>query len=322
VYNIKGLANKKGESKMKKVGYIYDDIYLKHDTGLGHPESPQRLISINKYLEPLKEKLILIKPRKATAKEITLIHDTYYPQEIMDFCSAGGGYLDPDTHVGPDSYSAATFAVGSGLEAVDKIKSKEVERVFCAVRPPGHHAEKDKAMGFCIFNNIAITARYAQTKGFNKVFIIDFDAHHGNGTQKAFYDDDTVFYFSTHEYPFYPGTGSKDEKGVGKGYGYTYNVPLPAGSGDDVYIEIYQGVLPPLVKEFNPDIILVSAGYDLHKDDPLTYLEVSTQAIGKIVESILSLKDVPYIFMLEGGYNLEALGEGVKLTIEKMLELS
>ncbi|MGC9119843.1 MAG: histone deacetylase family protein [Sulfurihydrogenibium sp.] len=306
---------------MKKVGYVYDDVYLEHDTGKGHPESPDRLISINKHLEPIKDKLIYIQPRRATVKEITLIHDTYYPQEIMDFCYAGGGYLDPDTGVGPQSYNAAVMAVGAGLEAIDKIKSGEVERVFCAVRPPGHHAEKDKAMGFCLFNNIAIAARYAQLQGFEKVFIIDFDAHHGNGTQKAFYEDDTVFYFSTHEYPFYPGTGSKDEKGAGKGYGYTYNVPLPAGTGDDVYLHVYQEVLPPLIQKFNPDIILVSAGYDLHEDDPLTYLEVTTEGVGSIVEAILKTKNVPFLFMLEGGYNLKALGECVKLTIEKMLEI-
>jgi len=304
---------------VKKVGYFYDDIYLEHDTGIGHPESPERLIYINKYLEPIKDKLIHLKPRRASAKEITLIHDIYYPQEIMDFCAAGGGYLDPDTHVGEYSYEAAVMAVGAGLEAIDNIVNGKIERAFCAVRPPGHHAEKDKAMGFCIFNNIAITARYVQQKGFNKVFIIDFDAHHGNGTQKAFYDDDTVFYFSTHEYPFYPGTGSKNEKGVGKGYGYTYNVPLPAGTGDEVYTEIYSQTLPELVKSFNPDIILVSAGYDLHQDDPLTYLEVSTEGIGTIVENILKSADVPYVFMLEGGYNLNALGESVRLTIEKML---
>ena len=305
---------------MRKVGYIYDNIYLEHDTGLEHPESPERLISINKHLESIKEKLIYLKPKRATAKEITLIHDTYYPQEIMDFCAAGGGYLDPDTHVGEHSYEAAIMAVGSGLTAIDEILNKTIERAFCAVRPPGHHAEKDRAMGFCIFNNIAITARYAQQKGFKKVFIIDFDAHHGNGTQKAFYEDDTVFYFSTHQYPFYPGTGSKDEKGYGKGYGYTYNVPLPINTGDDVYEEIYSQTVPELVKAFNPDIILVSAGYDIHRFDPLAYLNVSTEGIGKIVENILKTADVPFVFMLEGGYNLKALGESVKLTIEKMLE--
>ncbi len=307
---------------MRTVGYFYDDIYLKHDTGHGHPESPERLIYIHKYIKPLSDKLIFLKPRRATVKDLLLVHDTYYPQEIMDFCSAGGGYLDPDTHVGVFSYDAALMAVGAGLEAIDSIIDKKIERAFCAVRPPGHHAEKDKAMGFCIFNNIAVTARYAQQKGFSKVFIVDFDAHHGNGTQKIFYDDDTVFYFSTHEYPFYPGTGSKEEKGVGKGYGYTYNVPLPAGTGDDVYIDIYQNILPKLVKEFNPDIILVSAGYDLHKEDPLTYLEVTTEGIGVIVENILKSADGrPCVYMLEGGYNLTALGESVKLTLEKLLEV-
>ncbi len=306
---------------MRKVGYFYDDIYLKHDTGERHPESPDRLVYINKYIQPLSDRLIFLKPRRVTVKDLLLVHDTYYPQEIMDFTSAGGGYLDPDTHVGVFSYDAALTAVGAGLEAVDNIINGKIDRAFCAVRPPGHHAEKDKAMGFCIFNNIAVTARYAQQKGFNKVFIVDFDAHHGNGTQKIFYDDDTVFYFSTHEYPFYPGTGSKDEKGVGKGYGYTYNVPLPVGSGDDIYIDIYQNTLPNLVKEFNPDILLVSAGYDLHKEDPLTYLEVTTEGIGVIVESILKSAEKPYIFMLEGGYNLNALGKSVKITLEKMLEV-
>lgn len=306
---------------MKKVGYIYDEIFLKHDTGIGHPESPQRLVAINNHLKDLQDKIINITPKRASVREIGMVHDPYYPQEVMDFCSAGGGYLDPDTHVGPDSYDAAVMAVGAGLEAVDRILSGEVDRVFCAVRPPGHHAEYSKAMGFCLFNNIAVAARYAQKKGFEKVFIIDFDAHHGNGTQKAFYEDDTVFYFSTHQYPFYPGTGSKDEKGSGKGYGYTYNIPLPAGTGDKTYIDVYSNILPEVVRKFGPDIILVSAGYDLHQEDPLTYLEVSTEGIGIIVENILKSADVPSIFMLEGGYNLKALGESVRLTIEKMLEV-
>ncbi|RMD47296.1 MAG: histone deacetylase [Aquificota bacterium] len=306
---------------MIKVGYIYDPIYLKHDTGEGHPESPERVKSIDIFLSSIKDKLIHIKPRKATAKEISLVHDTYYPQEIMDLCSAGGTYLDPDTRCSVFSYEAATYAVGAGLEAVDKIKEGKVERVFANIRPPGHHAEYSKAMGFCIFNNIAIAARYAQQKGFEKVFIVDFDAHHGNGTQKAFYEDDTVFYFSTHQYPFYPGTGAAEEKGAGKGIGFTYNVPLPAGTGDETYEDVYSMMLPDLVYHFKPDIIMVSAGYDLHKDDPLTNLQVSTEGIGKIVEYILKTANVPFLFMLEGGYNLTALGESAKLTVEKMLEV-
>ncbi len=304
---------------MGKVGYIYDDIYLKHLTGEGHPESPERLIAIEKEVKELKEKLVNIKPRKATAKEIALVHDIYYPQEIMDLCSAGGTYLDADTRCSVHSYEAATYAVGAGLEAVDKIKEGIIDMAFASVRPPGHHAEYSRAMGFCIFNNIAITARYAQQKGFKKVFIVDFDAHHGNGTQKAFYDDNSVFYFSTHQYPFYPGTGAENERGVGKGLGYTYNVPLPAGTGDETYIGIYNNELPKLIKSFQPEIILVSAGYDLHKDDPLTYLNVSTEGIGKIVEGILNSYNVPFIFMLEGGYNLKALAESVRLTLEIML---
>ncbi len=306
---------------MKKVGYIYDPVYLKHDTGEGHPEKPERVQSIDTFLTSLKDKLIEIKPRKATAKEIALVHDIYYPQEIMDLCSAGGTYLDPDTRCSIFTYEAATYAVGAGLEAVDKIKEGVVERVFANVRPPGHHAEYAKAMGFCIFNNIAIAARYAQNQGFEKVFIIDFDAHHGNGTQKAFYDDDTVFYFSTHQYPFYPGTGSAEEKGTGKGLGFTYNVPLPAGTGDETYEDIYSMILPDLVYHFKPDIIMVSAGYDLHQEDPLTNLEVTTEGIGKIVEYILKTADVPFLFMLEGGYNLTALGESARVTVEKMLDV-
>ncbi|RUM61973.1 MAG: histone deacetylase [Persephonella sp.] len=304
---------------MRKVGFIYDPVYLKHNTGESHPENYKRLISINNHIKPIENKLIHIKPRKAAAKDVALVHDIYYPQEIMDLCSGGGTYLDPDTVCSVFSYEAALYAVGAGLEAVDQIINGNLERVFCSVRPPGHHAEYSKAMGFCIFNNIAITARYAQQKGFEKVFIVDFDAHHGNGTQKAFYEDDTVFYFSTHQYPFYPGTGSKDEKGIGKGYGYTYNIPLPAGTGDEVYIPIYQQELPNLIENFKPDIILVSAGYDLHRLDPLTHLEVTTEGIGEIVKGILHSYKVPFIFMLEGGYHLEALGESVKTTLEKML---
>ena len=306
---------------MKKVGYIFDEIYTKHWVPEGHPEKPDRVLWIDKGIEPLKENLIKIKPRKATAKEIALVHDFYYPQEIMDLCSAGGTQLDPDTHCGIFSYEAAAYAVGAGLEAVDKIKEGVVERVFANVRPPGHHAEHSKAMGFCIFNNIAVAARYAQQKGFEKVFIVDFDAHHGNGTQKAFYENDTVFYFSTHEYPFYPGTGSKDEKGAGKGYGYTYNVPFPAGTGDEEYIRVYSEVLPKLVESFKPDIILVSAGYDLHEDDPLTYLEVSTKGVSEIVKNILKSSNTPFLFMLEGGYNLEALKECAYETVKNMLEV-
>jgi len=215
------------------------------------------------------------------------------------------------------------MAVGAVLEGIDRILKGEFETVFCAVRPPGHHAEYAKAMGFCLFNNIAIGAHYLRKKkGLKKVFIIDFDAHHGNGTQRSFYEDDTVFYFSTHEYPFYPGTGSAEEKGAGKGEGFTLNVPMQAGASDGDYLPVYEELLPKVMKEFSPEFILVSAGYDLHSDDPLTYLNVSTEGVRKIVRSILKVSGelgVPSLFALEGGYNLRALGESVVATVEEML---
>jgi acetoin utilization deacetylase AcuC-like enzyme len=175
-------------------------------------------------------------------------------------------------------------------------------------------------MGFCIFNNIAAGARHAQKIGYKKVFIIDFDVHHGNGTQHIFEADDTVFYFSTHQYPHYPGTGRDSEKGIGKGEGYTYNVPMPGGSGDKEYLYVYQNILPDLVNRFKPDIILVSSGYDIHNNDPLSDIRISDEGIRGIVNSILSCSSNPFVFALEGGYNLSALGESVRITVEEMLK--
>ncbi|MDQ7039237.1 MAG: histone deacetylase [Aquificota bacterium] len=306
-----------------RTGFIYDDVYLRHDYP-DHPERKERLVSVVNHLERegLLKETVSIKPRRATPEEVALNHDTSYIQEIHDFCASGGGFLDPDTYAGEESYEVALTAVGAVLEGIDRIVSGEVDAVFCAVRPPGHHAEYAKAMGFCLFNNIAVGARYARKKGLNKVFIVDFDAHHGNGTQKSFYEDDSVFYFSTHQYPFYPGTGSPQERGAGKGEGYTLNVPMRAGAGDEDYEPVYTKLLPKTVRDFSPDIILVSAGYDLHSDDPLTYLNVSTEGVRKIVRSILrTAKDlgIPVLFALEGGYNLRALGECVVVTIEEMV---
>ncbi|MFN7064618.1 MAG: histone deacetylase, partial [Aquificaceae bacterium] len=216
-----------------KTGFVYDPIYLEHHQR-SHPENKDRLIAIIQELEGkrLLKELQPISPRRATAMEVFLNHDPAYVQEVADFCTAGGGYFDPDTYAVPSSYEVALYAVGGVLQGIDKLLSKEVEAVFCAIRPPGHHAEFAKAMGFCLFNNIAIGAHYLLQRGLERVFIVDFDAHHGNGTQRSFYEDDRVFYFSSHEYPFYPGTGSSQERGAGKGYGYTHNEPLPAGAGD------------------------------------------------------------------------------------------
>ncbi len=306
-----------------KTGFVYDDIYLKHDYP-DHPERKERLISIVNHLESsgLMKEVLPVAPRRAKAEEVALNHDPNYVQEVHDFCKAGGGFLDPDTYANEHSYDVALTAVGGVLEGIDLILKGSIETAFCAVRPPGHHAEYAKAMGFCLFNNVAVGARYLRKKGVDKVFIIDFDAHHGNGTQRSFYQDDSVFYFSTHEYPFYPGTGSAQEKGAGKGEGYTLNVPMQAGAGDEDYRPVYGKLLPKVMEDFSPDFVLVSAGYDLHSDDPLTYLDVSTEGIRMIVKSILKAcrkLGVPSLFALEGGYNLKALGESVGVTVEEML---
>lgn len=303
---------------MRKVGFIYDEIFLKHNTSEWHPEKKERLIWI---LDSLKksgiwEKLIPIKPRKATYDDITLVHFHDYIERIKNFKT---GYLDPDTYMSDESLDTALYAAGAAIEAVERCKNREIDCAFCAVRPPGHHAESNRAMGFCIFNNVAIGARYAQKLGYKKVFIIDFDVHHGNGTQHIFEADNTVFYFSTHQYPHYPGTGRESERGKGKGVGYTYNIPMKAGSGDKEYMYVYQNVLPDLIKKFDPDIILVSAGYDIHKNDPLADIKVSDDGLRGIVHSILTCSSNPFIFSLEGGYDLPSLGEAVRITIEEML---
>lgn len=304
---------------MQRVGFIYDDIFLKHETPQWHPETKERLISIITILRnsDLWSKLIHIKPRMASYEDIALVHTNSYIEKIKNF---GIGYLDGDTYMSKDSLVSALYAAGAITEAIDKCKLGEIDRAFCAVRPPGHHAEADRAMGFCIFNNVAVGARYAQKIGYKKVFIIDFDVHHGNGTQHIFEDDDTVFFFSTHQYPHYPGTGRESERGIKKGHGFTYNVTMQSGSGDKDYLHVYQELLPGLVKNFDPDIVIVSAGYDIRKEDPLASIRISSEGIRGIVQSILTSTNKPVIFALEGGYDLNALGESVKITVEEMMK--
>ena len=302
----------------KKVAYITDSIYLKHNTGSMHPESPQRLNAINQAIEPLKERLIFKSPIAVSENIIESVH-SYEQIEQIQRMSEYGGQIDSDTVCSMDSYDAATMAVGAGIVALDGIKAGEFERAFCAVRPPGHHATPRQSMGFCLFNNIAIAAKYAQKSGYKKVMIIDFDVHHGNGTQDTFWEDDTVFYFSSHQAYAYPGTGAEAHRGEGNGEGYTANFLMMPESGDAELLDIYENDLPPLVEHFDPDIILVSAGYDLHESDPLAQLNVTTEGIRKIVRGILDLRDLPFIFFLEGGYNVNALGENVKVTLEEML---
>lgn len=303
---------------MKKVGFFYDDVFLLHEMPAGHPESKERLVAIveNARQSDLWKGLVHLKPKKAEKDDILLVHTNAYYEKVSKFT----GYYDADTYISPHSVEAARLAAGSVIGAIECCTNGTLERAFCAVRPPGHHAEANRAMGFCIFNNVAIGARYARNSGYKKVFIVDFDVHHGNGTQHIFEEDDTVFYFSSHEYPHYPGTGADSEKGHGKGRGFTYNVPMHYGSGDKEYYTVFHNVLPDLVRNFAPDLILVSAGYDIHVKDPLSGIRVTNEGIRQIVKSILLCRSgTPCVFALEGGYNLAALSESVMITLEELL---
>jgi len=305
---------------MKKVGFVFDEVFLRHEPPVWHPDSPDRLINIIITLKAsgLWPRLIPIKPRRATFEDIARVHTQEYVEKIRNF---GAGELDPDTFLSEGTLDAALHATGAVMESVEWCRRGEIERAFCAIRPPGHHAEANQGMGFCIFNNVAVGARYALSIGYQRVFIVDFDAHHGNGTQHIFEEDDRVFYFSTHQHPYYPDTGKDMERGSGKGLGFTYNVPIQSGSGNKDYLMVYQDILPGLIHRFGPDLVLVSAGYDIHVNDPHANIRVSHEGIHGIVRSILdSCTSCPAVFVLEGGYDLPSLCDSVRITIEEMLK--
>lgn len=304
---------------MNAVGFVYDEILLRHEPPAWHPDSPDRLINIIITLKAagLWERLTHVKPRRATEDDLARVHTREHIARMKAF---GPGEVDPDTFLSGGSFEAALHAAGAVVEAVEQCRRHGLQRLFCAVRPPGHHAEAGSAMGFCMFNNVAVGAAHARAAGFGKVFIVDFDAHHGNGTQHIFEEDDRVFYFSTHQHPYYPDTGKDMERGRGAGEGFTYNVPILAGSGNKEYLAVYQDILPGVVQRFGPDLILVSAGYDIHANDRHANIRVTHEGIHAMVRSILTCADVPVIFVLEGGYDQASLCDSVKITIEEMLK--
>jgi len=313
---------------MGRVGFVYDPRYLGHEMGPGHPESPDRLRAICAQLQTSGtwSRLHQVAPRRAERQWIEIIHRASYV-ESLERRSPAKGYasLDPDTSMSPGTLDAAYLATGGALAAVDAIMNGDIDQAFCAVRPPGHHAETDRAMGFCFFNSVAIAARYIQQHyGLKRVLIVDWDVHHGNGTQHVFYDDDSVLFFSTHQFPFYPGTGGAMETGEGRGKGLTINVPLSGGQGDDEYRAVFQKVLVPAADTFQPEFVVISAGFDAHRDDPLASMDLTEKGYGELTSMVASIaknfSSGRILACLEGGYHLQALAESVDQHLQALLD--
>ena len=306
-----------------KTGLITSNTYQNHDTGDGHPERIDRVTAIIDNLKKLNNKnLIWKKPSKYKRELLENTHNKDYINFVeKSFPQKGLSFLDGDTIISPGSKEATADAVGSIITAIDGVQNKEFHNAFCAVRPPGHHAERNKAMGFCIYNNVAVGTHYLLEKyKFNKVAIIDFDVHHGNGTQDIFYDNEKVLYISTHQYPYYPGTGAEKEKGK---YNNIFNIPLPAGTTSEEYLNAYEFVLKK-IKEFKPEFILLSAGFDAHKDDPLAQLQLTSKDFYNLTKRTLNLAKLycegKVVSILEGGYDLNALQESTEMHVNALLE--
>lgn len=294
----------------------FHPLSLEHDTGYGHPERADRVLAVRQRLQSSGlEGLDWLTPRLATSASIATNHDVDYIASVAKMAGKGGGQLDLDTSLSKQSYRAALASAGSGIQAVNAVLKGEAKNAFSITRPPGHHALASMAMGFCLFNNIAIAARYAIAgHGLKRVFIFDWDVHHGNGTQDSFYDDPSVFFCSIHQSPLYPGTGSSAETGHGPGEGYTLNLPVPAGTGGDVYQRLMVEKVVPALHAFEPEIILISAGFDAHERDPLAGVLLTDGDFAMMTRLVLEaadrLCDGKVVALLEGGYDLQGLAGG------------
>lgn len=308
------------------VGLVYDKIFLEHDTG-EHVENSGRLEMVVAHFERtgLLPELTLIKPHPATLEQIALVHSRQYISFVQEMVKSGGGWLDADTVVSSGTYQAACFAAGGVIAATEAVMRGDVTSAFALVRPPGHHATPEQGMGFCIFNNIAIAARNLLATGkVSRLAIIDFDVHHGNGTQAAFNEEPRIAYLSVHESPFYPGTGDMNETGVGCAEGTKVNIPLPAGCGDKDYHRVFNEIIIPWTRRFKPELIMVSAGYDMHWSDSLAMMQVTTSGAAEIINQIKCLAGElcggKLILTLEGGYNNTALATSIKATLDILLD--
>lgn len=320
---ILGLWGVGGEKV--RVGLVYDPAYLRHGADW-HVECPERLTRTLTVLEKkgIRGKLKEIKPRAATAAEVALVHSPGYIERVEAFCRAGGGHLDPDTYANAASYEVALLAVGGVLSAIDAVVRGEVARAFALVRPPGHHALPDRAMGFCLFNNVAVAARYAAQKyGLGRILVVDWDYHHGNGTEAVFYEDRGVLYFSTHSATGYPGTGWVERVGEGAGAGFNINVPLPNVAGDGDMRYVFEQLLLPVAAEYQPELVLVSAGQDGYRGDPIAGMALTPAGYGEMAALVRWVADRyaggRLVGALEGGYDLEGLGECVAAIVTAWL---
>ena len=305
-----------------KTAIITTNTYLNHNTGQGHPENADRVSVVIENLKKKEKNFIWKKPKKFDSKYLKITHNPNYVNEVeKSFPKKGLFFLDGDTIVSPGSKEASSDAVGSIITAIDGVQKKEFKNAFCAVRPPGHHAEKNKAMGFCIYNNVAVGAYYLIEKyKLKRIAIIDFDVHHGNGTQDIFYNNEKVLYISTHQYPYYPGSGANNEKGK---HNNVLNIPLPAGTNSEEYLNAYEHVLKKL-KQFKPEFVLFSAGFDAHKNDPLAQLQLKSKDFYDLTKRTLELVKSSckgnVVSILEGGYDLKALLESTEMHINALLE--
>jgi acetoin utilization deacetylase AcuC-like enzyme len=324
-----GKPGEKG-GEMNRTGIVKDDRYMDHVMDPGHPESPERLRVIYKMLEEPEMKGFLeeVNPRPAAREELEMVHSPAYIDQVSQ--TAGKPYyrLDMDTSTCAKSYETALLAAGGLLELIKAVMEGRLNNGFALVRPPGHHAERDRAMGFCLFNNIAIGALYAIKQfSLERVLIVDWDVHHGNGTQNSFYEDPRVLFFSTHRYGFfYPGTGSAKEVGKGKGLGFTVNVPLSTGVGDAEYGNIFEKLLKPIALEYRPQLVLVSAGFDTHYDDPLGGMEVTEKGFARMTQILMEIAEATaqkrLVITLEGGYDVSGQGRSVKAVLKELAQVS
>ena len=317
-----GLGNSAG-----RVGLFFHPAFIEHNTGAGHPERPDRVTAILAHLErrPIWKQLTPLEPSPASRETLQLVHPPYYVDGIEHACAQGPTALDPDTVASVGSWEAALRAVGAVTGAIDLVSNGTLSSAFCLVRPPGHHALANRAMGFCLFNNVAIGARHAQQRhGLKRILIVDWDVHHGNGTQAIFEDDPSVLYFSTHQFPHYPGTGLARETGQGKGAGFTVNVPLPSGADDAMVIQAFERFLVPKADAFAPELVLISSGFDAHQDDPLAGLKLTEDGYAELTRIVRRIADRSasgrIVSALEGGYDLRALAVSVEAHMEVLTQ--